>query len=129
MNKKGEVDLFAVLFIAAIVLTIVGGVYFGWRAIVDRTELYTVTGTVTKTWVDVGTDESFYMVAIKEQGTDKVRFLEVKNNMFHMINEDLVWATLEVGKTYDFVCWGYAIDKFWIFNMYWYSNVIAATEV
>jgi hypothetical protein len=86
---------------------------------------YEIKGKVVKTWIDPVDGGSAYLVKIQlEDGT--LKMLEVKKNVwcFNGVNEDLVFSSIEVNKTYTFKCWGWDIMYWWVFALYWYPNVI-----
>lgn len=89
---------------------------------------YEIKGTVVKTWIDPVDGGSAYLVKIKlEDG--RLKMLEVKRNFNFMgVNEDILFSNIEVNKTYTFKCWGWDVESFWIFSLYWYPNIIGIQE-
>jgi hypothetical protein len=93
------------------------------------TNTYKISGIVTKMWIDPVEGGSAYLVRINVDSTNETKMLEVQKNIFfNHINEDLVYAQLEVGKHYDFTCWGWDLPYFWIFATYWYPNIIEVNQ-
>jgi hypothetical protein len=73
-------------------------------------------------------DGVLYKVVKIEDGRQKM--LEVKRNFNFMgVNEDILFSNIEVNKTYTFKCWGWDVESFWIFSLYWYPNIIAIQEI
>lgn len=88
---------------------------------------YEITGTVEKKWIDVGDDESYYLLRVTlEDNTSKM--LEVNRNIFHggSYNPDIVYSDIQENHTYVFTCWGWDWQWAWV---YWYPMVIIAEEV
>ena len=90
---------------------------------------YEIKGTVVKTWIDPTDGGSAYVVKVRlEDGRQKM--LEVKRNFNFMgVNEDILFSNIEINKTYTFKCWGWDVESFWIFSLYWYPNIIAIQEI
>jgi hypothetical protein len=107
-----------------IIVVILFAVAIGYGVKSAYMDTYTIDGTVEKKWIDMGADESFYLVRI-----DDNRMLEVDRNLFYGsrdYNPDIVFTDIEVNKTYEFTCWGWQVD--WGF-IYWYPNVLSAKEI
>lgn len=112
-----------------ILVAIIIGIAFGCYSLIQMyTTVYDIKGTVVKTWIDPTGSGSAYLVKVKlEDG--RLKMLEVKKNAFFVgANEDILFTSIEVNKTYTFKCWGWDMESFLFFSLYWYPNVIAIQE-
>lgn len=122
LNNNGQAGIIAVCIIIAILIIVPIFVWFQ-----QANCRYEIKGTVEKKWIDVGDDESYYLLKIRLQdGSPKM--LEVNRNILHgsNYNPDFVYSDIEVNHTYVFTCWGW--DWQWS-GIYWYPLVIIAEEV
>ena len=121
-NNNGSMGIaIAILLIIICIVSIALLIQSAWA-----TEYY-ITGTVKDKWIDVGNDESYYLLKITlPDGNDKM--LEVNRNILHgsNYNPDFVYSDIEIGKKYQFKCWGW--DWQWA-DVYMYPMVIIADEV
>lgn len=121
-DKNGSWGIVAGIIIIILCIVLIGvAVQSAWAT------QYTITGTVKQKWIDVGDDESYYLLRITQpDGTD--RMLEVNRNILHGsdYNPDFVYSDINVNTTYEFTCWGWEWQ--WA-AVYWYPMVIIAEEI
>lgn len=122
IDNKASAGIIAVIIL---VIAIVVACFVVWFQ--QANDRYIITGTVTQKWIDVGEDESFYLLRV-ERPDGSIKMLEVKRNILHgsNYNPDLVYSGISVNSTYKFTCWGWDWQWAWV---YWYPNVIIAEEI
>jgi len=112
-----------------LIISIVAGIgIYAWYNSCVTT--YTIQGTVVSKWIDPVKDGSAYLLKVNLTNTHTLKMIEVKRNEFFLhVNEDILYSGIEVNKTYIFTCWGWDMESFLFFSLYWYPNVVNATVI